>query len=414
VTVGRSLFTFAHDVVDAGARTIVDDIVDRAGADGVTMAVAYHGARDVFPHGRTARRRYLEPGAVYFRPDPDVYRGSPIKPVVSELVTTRSPLAELVEAAAVRSVQVHGWTVFLHHDRISEVLAGSPRDAFGDVVRTNLCPSHPASRAYARALAEDLTRHGVSTILAESPHFAPLEHGGQHERYLLPLGPRTRFLLGLCFCDACIQRAAGEGIDAGRLRTWVRDRIEEAFDRDVDDPPGDLSRSAIGALAGGDMEGYLRMRERAVTSLATELQGVARSAGVRLAFIDPSGASASIGADPPNEAGAASRSWQWGIDLERLATAVDQIEILAYAPDDGRAIDDVGGYRAVLGKAADIAVALRPTVPDSMTVERLTARIRASLEAGVSRLDFYHYGLMRLDALDRIRIAFEAASEEDR
>ena len=72
-----SLFTFAHDVVDAGAGPLMDDVLDRAGADAVLMAVTYHDGRDLFPHGRAGKVRYLEPGSTFFQPDPAAYRDSP-------------------------------------------------------------------------------------------------------------------------------------------------------------------------------------------------------------------------------------------------------------------------------------------------------------------------------------------------
>ena len=63
-------------------------------------------------------------------------------------------------------------------------------------------------RIYARALAVEVARVGVETIVAESLHYHPLEHGYAHERYFVPLGPRARYLLGLCFCRHCLVAAS--------------------------------------------------------------------------------------------------------------------------------------------------------------------------------------------------------------
>ena len=48
-----SAFCFAGDLADEGLDAVLDDIQDRAGLGGVTMAAAYHASRDVFPHART-------------------------------------------------------------------------------------------------------------------------------------------------------------------------------------------------------------------------------------------------------------------------------------------------------------------------------------------------------------------------
>ena len=81
-------------------------------------------------------------------------------------------------------------------------------DAFGDRYVTELCPANPDVRIYARALAVEVARVGVETIVAESLHYHPLEHGYAHERYFVPLGPRARYLLGLCFCRHCLVAAS--------------------------------------------------------------------------------------------------------------------------------------------------------------------------------------------------------------
>ena len=93
------------------------------------------------------------------------------------------------------------------------------------------------------------------------------------------------------------------------------------------------------------------------------------------------------------------------MDLAGLATAADDIMILGYAADPTWVSSDIDAYRAILGADAKIVVALRPTAPDSTTVENLRSKVDIAMQAEVSRLDFYHYGLMRMDALDRIRSA---------
>ena len=83
--------------------------------------------------------------------------------------------------------------------------------------------------------------------------------------------------------------------------------------------------------------------------------------------------------------------------------------ILAYAAEASWIAGDIQAYRAILGDGPPIIAALRPTAPDSTTVENLRSKVELAIQMGVSRLDFYHYGLMRFDALDRIRMALDAA-----
>ena len=53
-------------------------------------------------------------------------------------------------------------------------------------------------------------------------------------------------------------------------------------------------------------------------------------------------------------------------------------------------------------------MALRPSPPDCESPENLAAKVALARELGCARVDFYHYGFVRLDALDMIRAALEA------
>jgi coproporphyrinogen III oxidase-like Fe-S oxidoreductase len=48
---------------------------------------------------------------------------------------------------------------------------------------------------------------------------------------------------------------------------------------------------------------------------------------------------------------------------------------------------------------------MRPMRPDCDSAENLRAKLDVASSVGVDRIDFYHYGLAPLTALDRIREA---------
>jgi hypothetical protein len=52
---------------------------------------------------------------------------------------------------------------------------------------------------------------------------------------------------------------------------------------------------------------------------------------------------------------------------------------------------------------------MRPVAPDCDSPGNLAAKLRVARAAGVDRVDFYHYGMAPLSALDRIREALELA-----
>ena len=87
--------------------------------------------------------------------------------------------------------------------------------------------------------------------------------------------PRTRYLLGLCFCEHCLAAARAAGVDGEAVRRSAREAIERAFAGD--DPGGEPERDE-----------YARVRAQVVTSLVAE---VAEAAGeTPFEFIELSGA----------------------------------------------------------------------------------------------------------------------------
>ena len=225
-----SIFAFATDFADEGLEAVLDNVTDRGRVEGVTVAAVYHDGRDLFPHNPVQKVRFLEGGAHFFRPDQDAYRDLRIQPHVSALAQERDVVAELCAAARERDLEVHAWTVFLHNDTLGvRHPECAPRNAFGDAYVTDLCPANTHVRAYVRALAGDIVSLGVTSVLTESLHYHPLEHGYAHERYFIDLGPLSRYLLGLCFCADCLKAARRHGVDGEGVCAFARAELERVF-----------------------------------------------------------------------------------------------------------------------------------------------------------------------------------------
>jgi hypothetical protein len=412
--VDTSTFAFATDLHDEGIETVLDNVQYRAGLGGLTVAAVYHEARDLFPHNPVRRLRFLEGGVTYFRPDPTRYRGLAIQPRMSALARETDILSELCDAAERRGLDVHAWTVFLHTDW---VVGGSEehaeRTAFGDPCLTELCPSNPDVRGYVRALSGDVARLGVKTIVAESLHYHPIEHGYHHERYFLHLGARTRFLLGLCFCRHCLVAARAAGVDTDAVHRFARDELQRVFDG-ASDASTTLELDEARALAGGEMAGYLKERERVVWTLAAEAAEAAAAQGTRLVFMDFSGSVKGYTTGQPTGGPAPEIAWTLGADLKHLARACGGLEAIAYAADPNRIRFDLDAYRELLPPGGSLSAALRPMPPDCDSVENLAAKLDLCRQLGLERVDLYHYGLAPLAALDRIREALELAGARGR
>lgn len=404
-----SIFAFPTDLHGEGVETVLDNVQLRAGLGGITLAAVYHEARDLFPHNPGGRIRFLEGGAAYFRPDARRYAGLALRPRPARLTTEFDALTEAAAAARRRGLAVHAWTVFLHVDWTCEPRPEQcERTAFRDPLLTELCPANPDVRAYAAALAGDIARHGVRTIVAESLHYHPLEHGYHHERYFAPLGGQARFLLGLCFCEHCLAAARERGADAQRLRRFAVDELERAFAGEPGDP-AEPSLEEARALAGGELAALLDARAERVASLAGEVAEAARAEGAGFAFLDASGAIKGYATGHPEGEAAPSIAWRLGVDVAAVANACGGLEAIAYAADPARVELDLEAYGAALPEHGTLSAALRPMLPDCDSAENLAGKLRLARALELERVDLYHYGLAPLAALDRIQAALTVA-----
>jgi hypothetical protein len=399
--VRTTIAAFVEDFLAEGPERVAANIAQRAGLDGVSIAAAYHASRDVFPHDPHHRVRYSEPGTVLFHPDPRRWRGQRVQPRVAALSRVRDTFRISCAAAHAKGLQVTGWTVFLHTDRGDELADLAPENAYGDRLITDVCPSRQEVRDYAVALAEDVAATGVSVVDAESLHHAPFDHGGHHERSFLPLGETARFLLGLCFWDACLVRAAGVGVDGRGVRDAVRALLDGLF-AGAAEPP--LSRDDLGALARGELAGYLAARTTTVTDLVREVADAVHRHGAALRFCDLSGALKGYTSGTPSGSAAAATSWTLGVDLPAIAATGTLVGALGYGTDPARLRLDLEGYARLLA-GRPFGVTLRPMLPDARDAANLAAKVAVTRDFPVGELSFYHYGLAPLSALDWIREA---------
>ncbi len=403
------MLAFATDLYDEGFDTVLGNVQERAGVDGLTMAVAYHDARDLFPHNPVHKVRYLEGGAVFFQPDESRYEGLRLQPRVAELARTGDPLGDLCVAAGERGMSVNAWAVFLHSDRLGFTHPEcATQNAFGDRYLTDLCPSNPEVRAYARTLASDVARYEVSTIFAESLQFHGLAHGYHHERYFEELGTIGTYLLGLCFCVHCLEAARRTGVDAEMVHRSVRDELERRFaDSDSSGSSEELTRDRLAAFGGEQLLGYLDTRLETVTSLAAEVSAAA-GADTSVAFLDLSGAEKGFATGYPTGDAAPTIGWQMGIDVAALAEVCETIEATGYAVDPDRLSLDLDAYQTLVADTSRLGLMLRPMPPDCRSADNLVAKVALARERGLKRIDFYHYGFCRLRSLDWIRESLTA------
>ena len=401
-----SIYAFAEDMRGEGPERVLDRI-GGYGCDGVTVAAAYHRARDVTPHGPA--RVTLRGDGVHFPPAGELFRGlrlvPPLQPDAGDGL-----FAGLRQLTGQRGLRLHGWTVFLHNTTLGLAHPDvTQQNCFGDrAAPADLCPSHPDVRAYADALARSVARLGVDTVVAESLHFGYFRHGYHHDRCFADLGPVEDFLLGLCFCTHCRARAEAAGADAEAARAAAARIVSRALDGDAP-LPGGLSLGNLRAGAGDTVARYVAAREETVTTLAASTAQAVAAEGARLVFLDVTGALKGYADGRPEGSLACADAWQIGVDPAAIGAVVPAYAMLGYARDPARLAAEVAGYLALLRDNSELRVTLRPGSPDTPTAASLPDKLNAAAPAAA--VDFYNYGMYPFPVLDRIRQALAQAAE---
>ena len=388
-----SLYAFPSDLLDEGVSHVIDE-GQKLGIPRLSVAFAYHQARDVMPHaGSKPRLRYRRDG-IFFEPNPAYWTGLLLQPTIQP-EPERAALAELLDRSTDR---VEAWTVFLHNSSLGEAHpAAASLTCFGDRIVSNLCPSNPDVVAYSVALAHDISARGVD-IVAEALSAQTFGHGSHHERSFAPVSAGDEVLLGLCFCQYCTARAEARGADVAALRSAARERVQAAY---AGAAPLAATREALAGAVGDDVLLLLSARESAVTELAGHVADAVHSHGRTLSFMDLTGAVLGYDSGSPTGAPAAEQSWRIAIDAGAASAHADSYSILGYVNDPERLASDVASYVSVLG-STPLRVILRPGFPDTASVDVLEAKVRACLSAGAATVDFYNYGMYDQSVLERI------------
>ncbi len=403
-----SLFLFASELHDEGYDHVLDNVQQRGGIDGVSIAASYHHSRDLFPHNPKGKIRFLR-GEVFFQPDEALFTATKIRPVLSPYLASYDPLATLTDKAAQRGIVVRAWTNNMHNTLLaSQHPDCAIENAFGDTIITNLCPANPDVRAYVCALSANIARYPVQALLTESVIYMPYDHGYHHERTLLPLTGTHRFLMSLCFCPHCMSAGKNGGVDMERVRQFVKTEMQRVFDGQtgaLDDVPP--AEAQVGELLDGMFARLIQVRQETVTSLMAEIvAAVKHERVIPITFIDLSGGVRGAGAGMSvvdSTATAPQRAWQDGVDFQRLAAVCDSFSLLGYTHDTQQLRSDLNEYRQRLPPDYPLSVVMRPMPPDAHSANDTLKIARTIVEANPEWLEFYHYGMMRLESLDWIK-----------
>lgn len=390
------LYAYPWDVLDEGIDAVLDG-VERAGLNTLYITTWYHSGMFFLPHNPKRRVHFPEPGALYYAPG--VWHAThPLRPPISRLCDDWTGFwADLATAARARGIALAAWMPVLHNTGVGSAHPDvAVENAWGDVITHTLCPFNASVRDLVLHVMRDVAGMGIfDRVLMESIEYLPLRHDHHHEVIGVPLGPDIEFLASLCFAPEIMAHAKADGVDAERVRAWVRDTVDATLEGA---PRRILSWAEIEAGADGQVGAYLRTRESGPSTLIAEAADTLHAAGnVRVACLD---------FGPLYPLGPNGRRWQNGVDLDRIGQ-VDELHPTFYQTDPAILNERIETYRATVGDRIALVPALRAVLPQTADADGLAAQTAAvaSIASGVS---YYNYSFMPLKTLDWINAAVSA------
>lgn len=375
-----SMWIYLWDIVDEGYDTVMARLKENR-LSALSLATAYHAGKFLAPHNPKRKVVFLEDGTVYFRPDPKRYKR--ITPRVNTLVKAGHDLRSVKAHADRAGLETRSWVVCCHNTPLGRAYPDTvTRTAFGDPLYHNLCPSNEDVRAYLRAMVKDIASHGVTTIELEALQFQGYAHGEHHEREGIALGSIPRFLLGLCFCDACRKGAMKAKVDIDAVQRFTRATLEEYFQH-----PEKVEERypMLLALPADVFEKFLDWRSLVITTLIEELSAHADDALLRpIVNFDP--------------------EWRMmvGVDVRAIAAITGGVLMPGYVKDAAALRPVLARLQGALAERS-ITVGMQVGMPDSGGKDEFIDRMNLARERGITSFNFYNYGFIPLERLEWIK-----------
>lgn len=375
--VHRGIYAYPWDLLQPTAKAGgLEDWLTGMGLNTLVLAASYHAGRFLRPSAMEAKDCFTEDGTVYF--NPEMGRYGRLKPQAASFVAERDPFL------ALDGVRTEAWVVLLHNTRLGLLHPEcAARNVFGETQPYSLCPTHPESRFYAVTLCKDLAdRYPIAGLNLETPGWLTFPHGWHHEFRMVEPNPWLEALLGLCFCESCLQGARLAGLDG----EGVRGRVKGAINAYLQSPsvvPRDMALHwlACDLLQDRELSAFLTWRCNTVTTLVSEIRTAVRmDVGVRVIAT----------CQRPH-----ATAFLEGHDLKGLHHACDGLDLPLYQPDAAAVEADLWDVlRRVEGGCAPRAI-LRPGPPDMSSLAQLRDTLGRIRALGIESVAFYHAGHLR-------------------
>ena len=265
-----TIYTYPWDLTDEGLDSALDTIAHTAGLNSVSLAQSYHVSTYFLPHNPQRPLYWGEEGALYFQPSATFYDESPIAPLISNVVDGPDYMRRIADKIKERDLDLTSWLVFNYNHYLPQRYPdAAKRDPFGHINFAQLCPASPLVRDYACALCRDIAaQFQPDEFHLESLGYLHFSYGFRNPKVGVKITPFCELLMGLCYCQHCLQRADALGLDGESFRTEVaeylaRELAAEPTPEDMQPP----SAECLVAAFAGRLQTFLDARVETATSL---------------------------------------------------------------------------------------------------------------------------------------------------
>jgi hypothetical protein len=395
-SVKSNAFTLPYTFFREPATKVISELKNN-GLTGINLALNYHASRD-FLLRQGPQLEYLSDGFHYYKVDKTKYPTGAIIPADSDQLPSNQLLENIISEANQQDFEVNAWAVYMHNSAIGMTNPQTTvTNAFENKFLSELCPVNKTVQGYAIGITNDLASRGVKSIMAESLHFHGARHGEHHERFFMELSPVTEFLYSLCFCQDCKGNFAGN-VDA--LVEKVKSKLQIVFDNKDPWLGKQLTKELLAEILGPEILDYLTARESAVAELYQKVVSIAHDSGVKFKYEDQSPLL------DTNSAKTLDRSWELGIDNQKISKIVDSYEPLIYRTTPEAVAALANSYLKDI--SVPVSAILRPTFPDCTEEQNLIEKVKALKDLGINEIDFYLLDTFRPRDLIWIKKALES------
>ena len=247
-----TIYTYPWDLTDEGIDSALDTIAHTAGLNSVSLAQSYHVSTYFLPHNPRRPLYWGEEGALYFQPSATFYDESQIAPLISNVVDGPDYMRRIADKIKERGLDLTSWLVFNYNHYLPQRYPDAAKhDPFGHINFAQLCPASPLVRDYARALCRDIAaQFQPDEFHLESLGYLHFSYGFRNPKVGVKITPFCELLMGLCYCQHCLQRASALGLDGESFRAEVaeylaRELASEPTPEDMQPPSAERPRHRL-------------------------------------------------------------------------------------------------------------------------------------------------------------------------